>query len=56
MAETSLGYVQLAMEYVNHLEDMSERVGSQQEELEKYMLNIRNKSYIKVLIGDPPID
>jgi len=28
----------------------------QQEELEKYMLDIRNKSYIKVLIGNPPID
>lgn len=28
----------------------------QQEELEKYMLNIRNKSYIKILIGKPQID
>lgn len=28
----------------------------QQNELEKYMLDIRNKSYIKVLIGNPPID
>jgi parvulin-like peptidyl-prolyl isomerase len=28
----------------------------QQEELEKYMLDIRSKSYIKVLIGDPKID
>jgi peptidyl-prolyl cis-trans isomerase SurA len=28
----------------------------QQEELEKYMLGIRNKSYIKILIGNPKID
>ena len=28
----------------------------QQEELEKYMTEIRSKSYIKILIGDPPID
>ncbi len=28
----------------------------QQEELEKYMTGIRNKSYIKILIGNPPID
>jgi peptidyl-prolyl cis-trans isomerase SurA len=28
----------------------------QQEELEKYMLDIRNKSYIKILIGNPKID
>ncbi len=28
----------------------------QQEELEKYMTEIRSKSYIKVLIGNPPID
>ena len=28
----------------------------QQEELGKYMLDIRSKSYIKILIGNPPID
>jgi parvulin-like peptidyl-prolyl isomerase len=28
----------------------------QQEELEKYMMDIRSKSYIKVLIGNPSID
>lgn len=28
----------------------------QQEELEKYMMEIRSKSYIKILIGSPPID
>jgi parvulin-like peptidyl-prolyl isomerase len=28
----------------------------QQEELEKYMLEIRSKSYIKILIGNPTID
>jgi peptidyl-prolyl cis-trans isomerase SurA len=28
----------------------------QQEELEKYMMDIRSKSYIKVLIGNPPVD
>ena len=28
----------------------------QQEELEKYMVGIRNKSYIKILIGNPSID
>jgi len=28
----------------------------QQEELEKYMIGIRDKSYIKILIANPPID
>jgi len=28
----------------------------QQEELERYMVDIRNKSYIKILIANPPID